>query len=264
MSQLTAASLGAIAGFTIFIGLPVARVRGLPRPVQGFLNALATGVLVFLLWDILAHAGAPVESALKHTGSAGFGRFAGLAAVFAAGLGVGLLSLIYFNGALSRRVRGPEHAGGAPPTPQALGMMIATGLGLHNFSEGLAIGASAQKGEIALALTLVVGFGLHNLTEAFGIAAPLVGQRASWGLLATAGLIAGGPNFLGTVIGYGFSSPLLSVLFLALAGGALVFVLGELFASGRKLTEPLWNGWGIGFGFVAGLLTDLILVAAGG
>ena len=65
MSHLTAASLGAIAGFTIFIGLPVARVRGLPRPVQGFLNALATGVLIFLLWDILAHAGQPVETALK-------------------------------------------------------------------------------------------------------------------------------------------------------------------------------------------------------
>ena len=129
MSQVTTASLGAIAGFTIFIGLPVARVRGLPRPVQGFLNALATGVLIFLLWDILAHAGEPVEAALK-SHSTGFPVLAGL---FAAGVGVGLLSLIYFNGAMLRRVRGPEQSGAAPPSPQTLGLMIATGLGLHNF-----------------------------------------------------------------------------------------------------------------------------------
>src|SRR5436305_13033139 len=96
MSHLTAASLGAIAGFTIFIGLPVARVRGLPRPVQGFLNALATGVLILLLWDILAHAGRPVETALKRH-STGFPLLSGL---FASSLGLALLSLMHFDVAL--------------------------------------------------------------------------------------------------------------------------------------------------------------------
>ena len=78
------------------------------------------------------------------------------------------------------------------------------------------------------------------------------------------GLIGGGPNFIGTIIGYTFASPEVSVLFLSLAAGALVFVIGELFAAGRKLTSPLWNGWGIGVGFFAGLLTDLLLVSFGG
>jgi len=78
MSQIAAIALGAIAGGTIFLGLPVARMRGLPTSVQGFLNAFATGILVFLLWDILAHAGAPVEAALGKQPSGN--SFAGMAA----------------------------------------------------------------------------------------------------------------------------------------------------------------------------------------
>ena len=262
MSHLTAASLGAIAGFTIFIGLPVARVRGLPRPVQGFLNALATGVLIFLLWDILAHAGQPVETALK-SHSTSFPLLAGL---FAAGVGVGLLSLIYFNGALLRRVRGPEQAGGAPPNPQALGMMIATGLGLHNFSEGLAIGQSAATGAIAFVGVLVVGFALHNVTEGFGIAAPmtLAPQPVSWGFLALTGLIGGAPTFLGSTIGYLFRSELVYVLFLALAAGALVYVLNELFVVGRRITTPRVMGWGVLLGLLAAYAIELFLTSVGG
>ncbi|HEX6349230.1 MAG TPA: ZIP family metal transporter [Candidatus Dormibacteraeota bacterium] len=264
MSHLTAASLGAIAGFTIFIGLPVARLRGLPRPLQGFLNALATGVLVFLLWDILAHAGGPVETALKGRS----GSFPLLAGLFAAGLGAGLLSLIYFNGALLRRVRGPESAGGAAaaPTPQALGLMIATGLGLHNFSEGLAIGQSAATGAIAFVGVLVVGFALHNITEGFGIAAPmtLAPKPVSWGFLALTGLVGGAPTFLGSAIGYLFRSELVYVLFLALAAGALVYVLNELFVLGRRLTTPRVMGWGVLIGLLAAYSTDLLLTYLGG
>jgi ZIP family zinc transporter len=161
---------------------------------------------------------------------------------------------------LTMRLRAKTRAG-ALPRQIALG--TAVGLGLHNFSEGLAIGSSAAKGDLTLALTLVVGFGLHNVTEAFGIAAPLAGKRPSWALLGLVGLIGGGPNFVGTIVGYTFASPAVSVLFLSLAAGALVFVIGELFAAGRKLASPLWNGWGIGIGFLAGLLTDLVLIALG-
>ena len=74
MSQTAAIALGAVAGGTIFLGLPVARMRGLPTAVQGVLNAFATGILVFLLWDILSHAGTPVEAALKGGGGSFAGR----------------------------------------------------------------------------------------------------------------------------------------------------------------------------------------------
>jgi len=242
--------LGSIAGFTIFLGLPLARVRVVAPRYHAFLNALAIGILLFLFVDIVEHAIAPVETAIKSdTGSVAL-----LVALLIGGFGIGLLSLVYYM----RRVSlGPGF------TAMHLAVVIATGIGLHNFSEGLAIGSSAAKGDLTLALTLVVGFGLHNVTEAFGIAAPLAGKRPSWALLGLVGVIGGGPNFVGTIIGYTFSSPAVSVLFLSLAAGALVFVIGELFASGRKLASPLWNGWGIGLGFLAGLLTDLVLISVG-
>jgi ZIP family zinc transporter len=242
--------LGSIAGLTIFLGLPLARVRVVAPRYHAFLNALAIGILLFLFVDIVEHAIEPVETAIRSDTSS----LPLLVALLIGGFGIGLMSLVYYM----RRVSlGPGF------TAMHLAVVIATGIGLHNFSEGLAIGSSAAKGDLTLALTLVVGFGLHNVTEAFGIAAPLAGKRPSWALLGLVGIIGGGPNFLGTIIGYTFSSPAVSVLFLSLAAGALVFVIGELFASGRKLASPLWNGWGIGIGFLAGLLTDLVLIALG-
>ena len=242
--------LGSVAGLTIFLGLPLARVRVVAPRYHAFLNALAIGILFFLFVDIVEHAIAPVEAAIRTDASA----LPLLVGVLIGGFGIGLLSLVYYM----RRVSlGPGF------TAMHLAVVIATGIGLHNFSEGLAIGSSAAKGDLTLALTLVVGFGLHNVTEAFGIAAPLAGKRPSWALLGLVGLIGGGPNFVGTIVGYAFASPAVSVLFLSLAAGALVFVIGELFAAGRKLASPLWNGWGIGIGFLAGLLTDLVLTALG-
>ena len=84
-----------------------------------------------------------------------------------------------------------------------LAMMIAIGIGAHNFSEGLAIGQSYVSGTIGLAIILIIGFGAHNATEGFGIAGPLTGlvKKPSIRFLILAGLIGGGPTFLGTVIG---------------------------------------------------------------
>ena len=255
MSHTAAAALGAIAGATIFIGLPVGRIRGLSKTVQGLLNAVATGVLVFLLWDILSHASAPVETALarlKH----GDQTFVALLAVFAVGIGIGLLLLVYFNARIFGRTKQ------APPAPpKTLAMMIATGLGLHNLSEGLAIGQSAATGAVAFAVVLVIGFALHNITEGFGIAAPLALDTTmpSWGFLLTAGLIGGGPTFVGTVVGYAFTSTYIYVLFLALAAGALLYVINEMFHIGRRVNSPAAMAWGLLAGFLLAYGTDLFL-----
>jgi ZIP family zinc transporter len=260
MSQAAAAALGAIAGATIFIGLPVGRMRGVSKTVQGLLNAVATGVLVFLLWDILSHASEPVEAALaglRH----GDRTFLGLAGIFGLGLGLGLLSLTYFNG----RIFGGRDRHAPPPPPKTLAMMIATGLGLHNLSEGLAIGQSAATGAIAFALVLVIGFALHNVTEGFGIAAPLAmeGTAPSWGFLALAGLIGGGPTFLGTLLGYVFTSTYIYVAFLALAAGALLYVINEMFHLGRRLNSPAAMALGLLGGFLLAYATDLVLTYVG-
>jgi len=260
MSQATAVLLGAFAGATIFLGLPVARMRGLPKSVQGFLNAFATGILVFLLWDILSHAGEPVEKALATARSSDSSPFVFMAIIFAVGIAAGLLGLVYFNRALFGRLK----HGAQTPSPRSLSLAIATGLGLHNMSEGLAIGQSAHTGAIAFAGVLVVGFALHNITEGFGIAAPMTMEPkpASWGFLGLAGLIGGGPTFIGTWIGYLASSDYFYVAFLAIAAGALLYVVNELFNLGRRLSSPPAFAWGLLLGFLTAYGTDLILTFA--
>lgn len=257
MSQWAAVGLGAIAGATVFLGLPIARVRGLPKGVQGFLNAFATGILVFLLWDILSHAGGPVQTALEEGHRA---SFAGMAVIFAVGIAAGLLGLVYFN----RSIFGHLRHGTPNPSPQALSLAIATGLGLHNLSEGLAIGESAHVGAIAFTGVLAVGFALHNITEGFGIAAPMTSSTkpVSWAFLGLTGLIGGGPTFLGTWIGYLASSTYFSIAFLAVAAGALLYVLNELFNLGRKISTPPTFAWGLLAGFLTAYATDLFLTLA--
>jgi len=268
--------LGAVAGATIFIGLPLGRMRAVNATVKAFLSAMATGILLFLLWDVITAAVEPVEGALTDGKDA---RFFGLALLLASGFAVGLLSLAAYDGWLRRRrnraLLGPGAASIAEYEVERhlvtmspsrwLAVFIATGIGLHNFSEGLAIGQSAASGELSLALALIIGFGLHNATEGFGIVAPLTGDRElpSWGFLAMLGLIGGGPTFVGTIVGQAWVSTAVSVLFLALAAGSILYVVNELigicsrFASKEVLLAGMLVGLVLGFG------TDFVLVAVG-
>ena len=256
MSHLTAALVGGAAGFSIFLGLPIARLKSISKAVQGFLNAIATGVLVFLIWDILSHGSAPVEMSLAPLRHGAPTPFLVLLLIFTGGIAVGMMSLVYFNGLMIGRAK----TAGQSEDSRRLAMAIATGLGLHNLSEGLAIGQSVATGAIAFAGVLVIGFALHNITEGFGIAAPMAGgNRPSWSFLALAGLIGGGPTFLGTIVGLFFSSPYLSVAFLALAAGALLWVINEMFSVSRKLNSPRALGWGLLTGFLVAYSTDLLL-----
>jgi ZIP family zinc transporter len=142
-------------------------------------------------------------------------------------------------------------------------MVIAVAIGLHNFAEGLAIGVSAQAGEIGLATVLIIGFALHNSTEGFGIVGPLGGVRPSWRWLAVAGLVAGGPTFLGAMVGYQVTSDALQLCFFALAGGAILYVLGEIWSGVRRQGHTELGLYMLGAGFLLGIATDLV-VAYGG
>jgi len=257
--------LGAIAGFTIFLGLPFATMRRLPRQWIAFANAIAIGVLFFLLFDILRQAGEPLVDALaKAQQGLGAAPFIWLTIVYVVGFGVGLVGLVYFTRVILHKQR-TAVAEGAILSPMALATTIALGIGLHNFSEGLAIGQSAATGAIGLAVLLIIGFGLHNMTEGFGIAAPLVGTESATSVadIVRLGLIGGGPTFLGTVVGYRFVSPTLSVLFLTLAAGAIIYVIGEMTKAGGRIGHKEFATVGVFLGFLLGLGTDLVLTAAG-
>jgi zinc transporter, ZIP family len=251
--------LGAIAGFTIFLGLPIARARRLSPQTVALLNALAIGILLYLVVEIAQNAIAPISRGLNawHTGAAAFPIAPIL--VFIAGLLIGLVGLGSAATHFTRRAA--QHA----ENPIVLAALIAVGIGAHNFGEGLAIGASAAAGATAVALALIVGFGLHNATEGFGVAAPLVGRVVpTWAQIGLAGLIAGGPTFIGTIIGYSFYSPTLSVFFLAIAVGALVFVIGELWSVLRRTGLNASVTATMCAGFLIALATELFLDMNGG
>lgn len=285
MSETRTLILGFIAGVTILLGLPLGRLR---RPMPGirqFLNATAVGILLFLVWDVLTHAWEPIDTALgnlhDHTG--GLGPALGYGALFLGGLSLGLLSLLGYEHTQAHRrptstTTRPGNIGpGAMtadeltttrpgPTPaRRLALTIATGIGLHNFGEGLAIGGSAGRGEITLATLLVIGFALHNATEGFGIVAPLAADtdRPSWAFLLLAGLIGGGPTLIGTAIGRQFTSDPLSVIFLTLAAGSILYVVVQLIAVATRTGRRELLYLGILTGLTAGFLTDAVVTAGG-
>ena len=290
MSEGQILLLGFIAGVTILLGLPLGRLRAPAARTRVFLNATAVGILVFLLWDVLSHAFEPVDSALGalRQGTGGLGPVFGFGVLFLVGLGVGFGALVGYESWLQHRPNQLDRessakasgAGGpgamaVTETPtratsrwspaRRLALLIAVGIGLHNFGEGLAIGGSAASGEIGLAVLLVIGFALHNGTEGFGIVAPLAadGERPSWGFLLAMGLIGGGPTFVGTAVGAQFTSDALSVVFLTLAAGSILYVVLQLVMLAGKSPNhrPLYAG--ILLGLVVGFVTDMIVTAGG-
>jgi ZIP family zinc transporter len=271
--------LGAIAGGTIFLGLPMARLQALGPAARAGLSALATGILLFLLWDVLSGAVSPIEHRLevRHWGS-----FAGYAALGLGGFALGLMSLVYYAEWMKKRAnrRSTTLVGpGAAATDEfrqrdwiealtpgmQLALLIAVGIGVHNFGEGLAIGQAAAADQVSLAVTLIVGFSLHNATEGFGICGPMSGEgtRPSWGFLALLGAIGGAPTFFGTVLGQAWSSEAMTVVFFAVAAGSILYVVQELFAVNRKHGHATLVMWLVLAGLVLGFATDFVVEASG-
>jgi len=272
-------ALGAIAGITIFIGLPAGRLTAFKGRGRIALSMFSVGILLFIFLDVGSHGEQIVETALeafKHH-HAGFGRVAVDFLLLAVGFLLGSVGITVAERRL-RALQLPRIAGGSQPVavaaipPQAsperqrlrTAMTVACAIGLHNFAEGLAIGVSAASGAVALATVLVIGFAAHNATEGFAIVGPLGESRPSRRWLIMAGLVGGGPTFLGTLVGYQFNSEPLELLFYALAAGALVYVIGEIWAAMRRFGHPRLALLALSAGFLLGVLTDLIVTYGGG
>jgi ZIP family zinc transporter len=279
--------LGALAGFTIFLGLPAGRIKLLSDRSRVGLAMFSVGILAFIFVDVLEHGLGIVDEALdafKDDGGS-FGHLAALTLLLIGGFGLGSAGL----GILERRLRPkarayPPIAGGSTAAAftadeaaqlasetelakrRALqtGVVIAVAIGLHNFAEGLAIGVSARAGAVSLATVLIIGFALHNATEGFGIVGPLGSVTPSWRWLGIVGLIGGGPTFLGSIVGYQVTSEPLELAFYAVAAGAILYVIGEIWQGMRRYGHRELGLLLLTAGFAAGILTELVVAYGGG
>ena len=285
MSFAETALLGALAGFTIFLGLPVGRLPLVSARTRVALAMFSVGILVFLLVDVLGHGFEIAEDAVAEfeAGEASFGHAFALSLLLVGGFALGSAGL----GLLERRLRSapplPPVSGGATDVVAAgdrarleeymsaarrhalqTGLIIAAAIGVHNLAEGLAIGVSARSGEIGLATVLIIGFALHNATEGFGIVGPLGDVTPSWRWLGLAGLIGGAPTFLGAMLGYHVTSEPLELASYAIAGGAILYVIGEIWHGMRRYNHRELGLGLLAAGFAAGVLTDLVVAYGGG
>jgi zinc transporter ZupT len=225
--------LGVFALIGLYVGvIPVALglmwyplMSRIGRRGMQFLLALTVGLLAYLLVDS-AHDGLEAANVVpgSYQGPAlfVFGALAAYVALDAIGAWIGH--------------RRKEEASGAA-SGWVLALLIAVGIGLHNFGEGLAIGSAFALGELALGTLLIVGFTLHNTTEGLAIIAPLArrsgeadepGERVGLSGLIQLGLIGGVPTILGAWLGAFVYSPLLAVFFLALGVGAIAQVTRQI------------------------------------
>jgi zinc transporter ZupT len=217
--------------------LPALR-RVEPRWLTAFM-ALTAGLLSFLGVEALFEA-FQLQGALP-------GAFGGPGLVLL-GVATSFLTMTFISGRFSANANGV--LGGV-----ALATLVAIGIGLHNFGEGLAIGTSFAFGQLTLGSFLIVGFMIHNVTEGLGIAAPAAdgGATLSGPRLVTLAVIAGGPAILGAWTGGFIANDVLAVLFFGAAAGAAFEVVAEVVRYvGRRDSADLRSGYAVG-GFLAGI-----------
>lgn len=249
-SETKAADSGTLLSFTL-IGLYVGLIpvllgmlwlpllRNMSRQWSTFFTALTIGLLIFLGIDA-------INEALEQARELG-GAFQGVGII-----GIGVVGTFMLLHALSRRQERLSGSGSAQRL--SLALMVALSIGLHNFGEGLAIGASFAVGAAALGTFLVVGFIIQNITEGLAIVAPIINDRPSLLRLALMGVLGGGPAIAGAWIGgLSYSLPA-SVLFLSIGAGAVFVVVYELLRMMQKDPEQNAMPFTLFSGVTAGML----------
>ena len=187
-------------------------IKRISKQKYHFFLALTVGLLLFLAID-------SIEEAIEISNE-------NLADSFNGTLLITTVTVLSFLGLYYSGNKLIEKAGSSKFTkPVAIALMISIGIGLHNFGEGLAIGAALGMGSIAFSTFLIVGFALHNTTEGIAIAAPMSRGKLMIGKLAAMGIIAGSPAIFGAWIGGFVYSPFTSVIFLAIGAGAIFQVI---------------------------------------
>ncbi len=213
-------ALTAAMGLSIFLSLPVVYSRRAQGRWAIALNAVAIGILVFLLADVFSDV-SPILYPSGYVANAGY-SIAFFVAVAVAFLG------LYFVDNLPRRASSAGAAGGSVDGgPRTTALIIALGIGLQNLTEGLVFGVNWTAGALGILAVVFLGFFLQNVTEGFPIASPFLGTSASRRVPLMVGLflVGGLPTLIGGAIGYYWSNDLFLVIFDALAIGAIAYVI---------------------------------------
>ncbi|KFM17186.1 Zinc transporter ZupT protein [Marine Group I thaumarchaeote SCGC AAA799-B03] len=216
-------------------------IKKISKSKYHFFLALTAGLLLFLALD-------SIEEAIEVSDESLAGSFNG-ALLVATVVVLSFLGLYYSGEKLVQRASSSKFA-----KPVAIALMISIGIGLHNFGEGLAIGAAVGMGSIAFSTFLIVGFALHNTTEGIAIAAPMSRGKLMIGKLAAMGMIAGSPAIFGAWIGGFVYSPFTSVIFLGIGAGAIFQVIVILMKWLREEGDKNLSSASVASGFAVGML----------
>ena len=247
--MLNLIGLGIIAGvIPVYLGIAIALLLGkvLPRSWEGGLIGIATGVLLYLFFDLM-------HEAVELSGARDMLSWL----VFLGSLGASLIGLVALE---SSQILGSRQTSRLLSLPY----MIAIGMGFHNLGEGLAIGASFANGEWALSMLLVTGFALHNGTEGFGIVGASGKAPVQWIDAFFLGLLAGGPACVGTLLSGQGLSPYFSISFYTLAAGSLLYVIFSLTAISYTATRRFHVALGVFAGLALMYITAMLLTLFGG
>lgn len=231
--------IGVIPVFIGLLWLPF--IRRLDSKKLGFFLAITVGLLIFLGVDA-------IQEALEVSGESLADSINGPLLILVAASGA-FLVLQYVGGRFQSN-----------RTPITAAVMVSVGIGLHNFGEGLALGAALNLGSVAFSASLMVGFAVHNTTEGVAIASPLSRQKNVIPKLIILGLVAGAPAILGTYTGGFAYSPIYIVAFLAAGAGAIFQVVLEI--SKWMLKDNPYHSYqicgGIALGMIIMYMTGLI------
>lgn len=236
--------LGAIAGvFPIYLGIGLALVmlKKINRSWEGYFVGIATGVLVYLFFDLM-------HEAIELTGVQDLLSWV----AFLGSLLLGYVGLVAIE--IQQQGRNRQE-----PSRLFLPYMIALGMGLHNLGEGLAIGASFTQGEWVLSGLLVFGFALHNGTEGFAIIGATGKTLPSVKDMLLMGMVAGVPTCVGTLVSGIAVSPYFTLMFYALAAGSLLYVIFSLVTIFYTATRRLQSACGVFSGITLMFITAMVL-----